>query len=115
MPRHWRTDGAKSEEGDGGHAEKFTDRVARRYPHLFPVPIILPMRLRLTIDGMYAVHAKRAVFTALAGVDGVRSADVEMGSATVDCTGPVSEETLRAAVELAGCRVTAVVRELPTL
>ena len=33
----------------------------------------------LTISGMVAVHSKRAVFTALSGVAGVISAEVEMG------------------------------------
>ena len=37
------------------------------------------MRLRLTIDGMLAVHAKNALYTALGGVAGVRSAEVEVG------------------------------------
>jgi copper chaperone CopZ len=73
------------------------------------------MRLRLAIDGMIAVHARRAVFTALAGVSGVSGAEVEMGSAVLDCDGPVREDEVRAAVESAGCRVTAVQRELPTL
>jgi copper chaperone CopZ len=75
------------------------------------------MRLRLTIDGMRAVHAKRAVFTALGGVEGVRSAEVEMGQATVECDGPLPlrEGELRAAIELAGYRLIAIVRELPTL
>jgi copper chaperone CopZ len=73
------------------------------------------MRLRLTIDGMFAVHARRAVFTALSGVAGVESAEVEIGSAVLNCDGRVREEEVRAAVESAGCRVTALRRELPTL
>jgi copper chaperone CopZ len=73
------------------------------------------MRLRLTIDGMIAVHAKHAVFTALCGVAGVTGAEVEMGSAVLSCDGRVLEDDVRAAIELAGCRVTAVQRELPTL
>ena len=73
------------------------------------------MRLRLTLEGMLAVHAKRAVFTALAGVPGVTSAEVDMGCATIDCDQQVTEATLRAALELVGVRLTALVRELPTL
>ena len=73
------------------------------------------MRLRLAIEGMLAVHARRAVFTALSGVAGVVSAEVEMGSAVLTCEGPVREDEVRVAVESAGCRVTAVRRELPTL
>jgi copper chaperone CopZ len=73
------------------------------------------MRLRLTIDGMRAVHAKRAIFTALGGVAGVRTAEVEMGSATVEYDGPLREDELRSAIELAGYRLVGIVRELPTL
>ena len=73
------------------------------------------MRLRLTLEGMLAVHAKRAVFTALAGVPGVTSAEVELGRATIDCQPQVSEAVLRAALDTVGVRLTASVRELPTL
>ena len=73
------------------------------------------MRLRLAIDGMLAVHARRAVFTALSGVGGVTSAEVEMGRAVLTCDGPVCEDELREAVAAAGCRVVAVRRELPTV
>ena len=73
------------------------------------------MRLRLTLEGMLAVHAKRAVFTALAGVPGVTSAEVELGRATIDCEPQVSEAALRAALDTVGVRLTASVRELPTL
>ena len=54
---------------------------------------------------MVAVHAKRAVFTALASVEGVRSADVALGRAVVDHDSGVSAEALREAVALAGCEV----------
>jgi copper chaperone CopZ len=69
----------------------------------------------LTISGMVAVHAKRAVFTALSGVPGVRSADVELGRAVVEHDVHVTGESLRDAVALAGCDVTAirVERRLP--
>ena len=73
------------------------------------------MRLRLTLEGMLAVHAKRAVFMALAGVPGVANAEVEMGNATIECEHQVTEATLRAALETVGVRLTALVRELPTL
>ena len=62
----------------------------------------------LTISGMVAVHAKRAVFTALSGVPGVRSAHVELGRAVVDHDANVTADTLRDAVALAGCDVTGV-------
>jgi len=62
----------------------------------------------LTISGMVAVHAKRAVFTALAGVPGVVSAQVEMGSAVVEHDASTTSDALRDAVVLAGCEVTSV-------
>ena len=64
---------------------------------------------------MLAVHAKRAVFMALAGVPGVTNAEVGMGSATIDCEHQVTEATLRVALDTVGVRLTASVRELPTL
>jgi copper chaperone CopZ len=62
----------------------------------------------LTISGMVAVHAKRAVFTALAGVPGVMSAQVEMGRAVVEHDASTTSDALREAVALAGCEVTSV-------
>jgi copper chaperone CopZ len=73
------------------------------------------MQLRLTIDGMLAVHAKNALYTALGGVAGVRSADVEVGGALLECEGTVDEAALRAAIEAVGFRLVRVARELPTL
>jgi copper chaperone CopZ len=60
----------------------------------------------LTISGMVAVHSKRAVFTALSGVPGVVSAEVEMGRAVVEHDATTTAEALRAAVTIAGCEVT---------
>ena len=60
----------------------------------------------LTISGMIAVHAKRAVFTALSGVPGVTSADVELGRAVVEHDARVTAQALTEAVALAGCAVT---------
>lgn len=62
---------------------------------------------------MTAVHAKRALWTALAGVPGVTSADVAIGEATLDCVGRVDEQTLRDAVAALGFTLTQVTRELP--
>lgn len=73
----------------------------------------------LTISGMLAVHAKRAVFTALAGVPGVTSAEVELGRAVVEHDERVTDEMLAAALEVVGCAVIAsrraAVRPLPLL
>ncbi len=60
---------------------------------------------RLTIRGMTSVHAARAIFTALAGVEGVALADVGRGIATIEHDGRVTEAALRAAVSLAGFEI----------
>jgi len=62
----------------------------------------------LTIAGMPAVHAVRAVFTALAAVDGITSADVELGRAVIEHDGRATDEALRDAIAVAGFEVTAV-------
>ena len=71
------------------------------------------MRYRLIIDGMLAVHAKRAVFTALSGVPGVSHASVTMGEAEVDCADSVPEAILRRAISDVSCTVRSVTRLLP--
>lgn len=81
------------------------------------------MRLELLIDGMLAVHAKHAVFTALAAVTGVQRAEVELGRAVLevqpdDADELALEHEARAAVEAAGFSVREVrrlPRTLPTL
>jgi copper chaperone CopZ len=65
----------------------------------------------LTISGMVAVHSKRAVFTALSGVPGVLSAEVEMGRAVIEHDGSATHEALSAAVALVGCEVTSMKTE----
>lgn len=74
-------------------------------------------RAHLTIDGMTAVHAVRAVYTAFAGVPGVRLAEVQLGGATVEHDGTVTRAMLAEAVALAGCTLVAVREEraLPLL
>ena len=69
----------------------------------------------LTISGMVAVHSKRAIFTALSGVPGVVSAEVELGRAVVEHDSSTTVEELAAAVAVAGCEVTAmkIERRLP--
>ena len=77
-----------------------------------------PMRMACAISGMVAVHAKQAVFTALAGVPGIVRAEVELGQAEVWCAPGFRLEALREAVEAVGCQVTGVryLRDdLPTL
>ena len=65
----------------------------------------------VTIRGMIAVHSVRAVFTALAGVEGIASADVELGRATIEHDGRATPERLREAIALAGYEVDEVVEE----
>jgi copper chaperone CopZ len=72
----------------------------------------------LRIDGMHAVHAARAVYTAFAGVPGVTRADVALGHATVEHDGTVTRDALAEAVALAGCTLVDVREErgrLPVL
>ena len=66
---------------------------------------------RLTIRGMSSVHAARAIFTALAGVEGVSHADVGRGGAVVEHDGRVTEAALREAVALAGFELIAITEE----
>ena len=72
------------------------------------------MRYELIIEGMLAVHAKHAVFAALAGVEGLSRADVELGRAIVEFDVPRSDAAavLTAAIEAAGFTVKSI-RALP--
>jgi copper chaperone len=54
------------------------------------------------IGGMRSVHCARAVYTALASVPGVTSAEVVVGRATIDHDGRATPEALRAAIDVAG-------------
>ena len=60
------------------------------------------MITRIRIDGMSCQHCVRAVFTALAAVDGISRADVGIGVAEVEHDGSVTVEDLREAVAVAG-------------
>ena len=71
--------------------------------------------VRLTIRGMSSVHAARAIFTSLAGVDGVLQADVARGLAVVEHDGRVTEGALRDAIALAGFEVVGLTEERRTL
>ena len=54
---------------------------------------------------MSCQHCVRAVFTALAGVEGVTRADVGIGFADVEHDGSVTVEQLREAIDGAGYQV----------
>lgn len=68
------------------------------------------LRIRVQIDGLVAVHAVRAVRTALAGVPGVSGAEVSMAGAVLDVDGAFDETaftaSLRAALDHAGVTLT---------
>lgn len=66
---------------------------------------------RLTVAGMRSRFCVQAVFTALAAVEGIASADVAQGAATIEHDGRATPEALRAAVALAGYEVTSLVEE----
>ena len=81
-----------------------------------------PTALRTTtllLGGMRSVHCARAVYTALGGVAGVRTADVVVGRAVVEHEAGVSVAALGEAVALVGYEVieasTETARRLPTL
>ena len=63
------------------------------------------MRLTVKIDGMSCQHCVRAVFTALAAVEGIASADVGIGGAVIEHDGRVTLEQVRDAVAVAGYEV----------
>lgn len=73
----------------------------------------------LRLGGMRSVHCARAVYTALAGVAGIRTADVVVGRAVVEHDAGVPLAALEAAVALAGYTVveatTERARRLPLL
>jgi copper chaperone CopZ len=63
------------------------------------------MRTTATISGMTCAHCIRAVFTSLAGVEGIRSADVSIGRAVIEHDGTVTPEDIRDAIKIAGYEV----------
>jgi len=72
----------------------------------------------ITIDGMTAVHAVRAVFTALSGIEGILRADVAMGRATIEHDGRATADALREVVAVAGYEIVGIEesrRRLPLL
>jgi copper chaperone len=64
------------------------------------------MLTRIRIDGMTCQRCVQAVFTALTPVPGISSAEVAIGSATIEHDGRATIEALRDAVAVSGYRVT---------
>jgi copper chaperone len=73
------------------------------------------MQTTATISGMTCAHCVRAVFTSLAGVEGIKRADVTIGKAVIEHDGTVAPEDIRAAIALAGYAVTKIKIDRPTL
>ena len=63
------------------------------------------MITRARVEGMTCQHCVRAVFTALAGVDGIVRAEVGIGTIAVEHDGRVTLDQLRDAVAVAGYTV----------
>ena len=57
------------------------------------------------IGGMRGVHAARAVYTALAAVPGVTTAEVVLGRAVIEHDGRATIDAVREAIALAGCEL----------
>jgi copper chaperone len=64
------------------------------------------MRTTASISGMTCAHCVRAVFTALAGVEGIERADVSIGKAVIEHDAKVTPEQIREAIKIAGYEVT---------
>jgi copper chaperone CopZ len=59
----------------------------------------------VAISGMTCAHCVRAVFTALAGVQGIERADVSIGKAVIEQDGSVTPQAIRDAIAVAGYEV----------
>jgi copper chaperone CopZ len=64
------------------------------------------MITRLRIAGMTCQRCVQAVFTSLTPVDGIVSADVAIGGATIEHDGRATLEALREAIAVSGYEVT---------
>lgn len=60
---------------------------------------------------MRGEHCKRALFTALTPVPGIRSAEVSLGRITVEHDGTMTEDDLRNAISVTGYVVGDIVHE----
>ena len=62
-------------------------------------------RFYVRLSGMNAVHAIRALQTAVGGLPGVINVDAHLGEAIIAHDGRLSEKMLRDAVNVAGLRI----------
>ena len=75
-------------------------------------------RIHVQLNGLVAVHAVRAVWTALGAVSGIIRAEVTMQGAVLEVEGPLDREALDAALDAAGVSVRSIrveARVLPML
>ena len=75
-------------------------------------------RIHVQLNGLVAVHAVRAVWTALGAVPGVVSAEVTMHGAVLEVEGELDRAALDAALDAAGVTVRSIrieARVLPIL
>jgi copper chaperone CopZ len=75
-------------------------------------------RIHVQLDGLVAVHAVRAVWTALGAVPGLLSAEVTMQGAVLELDGDLDRAALDAALDAAGVSVRSIrveARILPVL
>ncbi|HMI57133.1 MAG TPA: heavy-metal-associated domain-containing protein [Gemmatimonadaceae bacterium] len=73
------------------------------------------MTTTASISGMTCAHCVRAVFTSLAGVEGIERADVSIGRAIIEHDGTVTSEQIRDAVKLAGYELEDITTDRRTL
>ncbi len=66
----------------------------------------MAQRFLVKIDGMHAVHAVRALETALGAMTGISRLEVSMGEAAITHDGGVTPSRIREAVRDAGFEVT---------
>lgn len=76
-------------------------------------------RVRLELEGLIAVHAVRAVWTALGAVPGIVSAEVSMAGAVLDVEEPFDRDALERALvpalDAAGIRLVRLDVESPRM
>jgi Cu+-exporting ATPase len=63
------------------------------------------MLTTVSVSGMTCAHCIRAVFTSLAGLKGIKRADVTIGQAVIEHDGTVTPEEIRDAIAVAGYTV----------
>jgi hypothetical protein len=75
-------------------------------------------RIHVQLDGLVAVHAVRAVWTALSAGPGLLRAEVTMQGATLEVEGELDRDALAAALDAAGVSIRSIrvdARSLPVL